>query len=97
MNIESPLVKAVPEAIRRRPTSQSHISQGTRRFAKKSDAYTGRDVFVTNDGLIWSTERSVSRCQKMELDHANPSWTALERPVINRIMRFSEKFQKIQV
>ena len=61
MNLEGPPIKAVPEAVRNRPTPQSARFKKSARMGKEqSAASTRRDAIAADSDLTWPTCGSAS-------------------------------------
>ena len=61
MNLEGPPIKAVPEAVRNRPTPQSaRLKSGARMGKEQSAASTRRDAIAPDRDVTWPTDGSAS-------------------------------------
>ena len=61
MNLEGPPIKAVPEAVRNRPTPQSaRLKSGARMVKEQSAASTRRDAIAADSDVTWPTDGSAS-------------------------------------
>ena len=86
MNIEAPPVKAVPEAVRNRPTPQNSRFKAVPEWERSEAPHPhqkGHHCSRLPHGLAHQKIRV--EVDEMEVEDANPSWNARERTLIKKM------------
>ena len=99
MNVEGPLVKAVPEAVRRRYTSQESarfeaVPEWVRSRAPLPPEETSLQQIATWLGPPTDPQAEV---EEMEVEDANPPWHARERMLIVKMESYLQTSEELQV
>ena len=83
MNIEGPTVKAVPEAVRNRPTTQSALFKAVPEWVRSRATWPSPPTDLPDEQ------------EETEVDDANPPWNARERALIEKMESYLLKSEEI--